>query len=83
MSGWLESLKGRNGAPREIRTPGLLIRSQSLYPAELWAHEGSFPNHLQSTKKPVLGQAWVRLWGLPRVPLRLAAEAEAMRAIPR
>jgi hypothetical protein len=27
-----------NGAPREIRTPGLLIRSQSLYPAELWAH---------------------------------------------
>lgn len=28
------------GAPREIRTPGLLIRSQSLYPAELWAHNG-------------------------------------------
>jgi integrase len=28
------------GAPREIRTPDLLIRSQSLYPAELWAHKG-------------------------------------------
>ncbi len=24
-----------NGAPEEIRTPGLLIRSQTLYPAEL------------------------------------------------
>ena len=29
------------GAPGEIRTPGLLIRSQSLYPAELRAHTGS------------------------------------------
>jgi hypothetical protein len=27
-----------NGAPRRIRTSGLLIRSQSLYPTELWAH---------------------------------------------
>jgi hypothetical protein len=26
------------GAPEEIRTPGLLIRSQMLYPAELQAH---------------------------------------------
>ncbi len=26
-----------NGAPRKIRTPGLLIRSQTLYPAELAA----------------------------------------------
>ena len=24
--------------PRGIRTPDLLVRSQSLYPAELWAH---------------------------------------------
>ena len=24
------------GAPREIRTPDLLVRSQLLYPAELW-----------------------------------------------
>jgi hypothetical protein len=29
---------GLNGAPGEIRTPDLLIRSQSLYPAELRAH---------------------------------------------
>ena len=28
-----------NGAPRKIRTPGLLIRSQTLYPAELAAHK--------------------------------------------
>ena len=27
-----------NGAPEVIRTPGLLIRSQTLYPAELRAH---------------------------------------------
>ena len=31
-------LFGLNGAPGEIRTPDLLIRSQSLYPAELRAH---------------------------------------------
>ena len=30
-----EPLKVRDGAPREIRTPDLLIRSQPLYPAEL------------------------------------------------
>ena len=28
---------GENGAPGEIRTPGLLVRSQTLYPAELRA----------------------------------------------
>ena len=28
----------RNGAPGEIRTPDLLVRSQTLYPAELRAH---------------------------------------------
>ena len=27
-----------NGVPRGIRTPDLLVRSQTLYPAELWAH---------------------------------------------
>ena len=30
------------GAPEETRTPDLLIRSQTLYPAELPAHMGSF-----------------------------------------
>ena len=25
-----------DGGPRKIRTPDLLIRSQALYPAELW-----------------------------------------------
>jgi hypothetical protein len=28
----------RTGAPGEIRTPDLLVRSQLLYPAELRAH---------------------------------------------
>ena len=31
-------LKVLSGAPEVIRTPGLLIRSQTLYPAELRAH---------------------------------------------
>ena len=31
-----------DGAPGEIRTPDLLIRSQSLYPAELRAHTRGF-----------------------------------------
>lgn len=30
--------KDVHGAPREIRTPDLLIRSQPLYPTELGAH---------------------------------------------
>ena len=34
--------KGRkiveNGGPRRIRTPNPLIRSQVLYPVELWVH---------------------------------------------
>ena len=29
----------KDGAPREIRTPGLLVRSQTLYPTELGAHK--------------------------------------------
>jgi hypothetical protein len=29
---------GRNGAPKEIRTPDPQIRSLVLYPAELWVH---------------------------------------------
>ena len=28
----------QSGAPGGIRTPGLLVRSQLLYPAELQAH---------------------------------------------
>ena len=27
-----------DGTPRRIRTPSLLVRSQTLYPVELWAH---------------------------------------------
>ena len=39
------------GAPGEIRTPGLLVRSQTLYPAELRAHSGSWMNLCQINKK--------------------------------
>jgi hypothetical protein len=37
-SEWL-SLFTHSGAPGEIRTPDLLIRSQTLYPSELRAHK--------------------------------------------
>ena len=33
-----EPLPEFNGAPKRSRTPNLLIRSQMLYPIELWAH---------------------------------------------
>ena len=28
----------KKNTPRRIRTPSLLVRSQTLYPVELWAH---------------------------------------------
>ena len=34
----LRKAKSRNGAPCRIRTCGVLIRSQTLYPAEVRAH---------------------------------------------
>ena len=32
-------LKEENGAPKTTRTSDLLIRSQLLYPTELWVHK--------------------------------------------
>ena len=37
------------GAPRGIRTPDLLVRSQTLYPAELLAHF-SQPDYIITSK---------------------------------
>jgi hypothetical protein len=42
LEGWSSTIElhpRKSGVPREIRTPDLLIRSQTLYPAELWAHK--------------------------------------------
>ena len=36
------------GVPQRIRTPGLLIRSQTLYPAELAAHFSNSSSIAQS-----------------------------------
>ena len=38
--------KSKNGAPGEIRTPGLLVRSQALYPTELRARKGREYYHI-------------------------------------
>lgn len=38
-----EQIEGKNGAPEEIRTPNLLIRSQVLYPVELRLHSPGYP----------------------------------------
>jgi hypothetical protein len=40
------SSKESNGAPGEIRTPGLLVRSQALYPTELRARKGREYYHI-------------------------------------
>ena len=45
---WKSLLVGRNetGAPGETRTPDPLVRSQTLYPAELRAREAIIPINL-------------------------------------
>ena len=40
------SSKESYGAPGEIRTPGLLVRSQALYPTELRARKGREYYHI-------------------------------------
>ena len=62
MASKLFDLFGVTGAPGEIRTPDLLIRSQSLYPAELRAHmlglqgEAHDTNHSQIIKARLAAQ---------------------------
>jgi hypothetical protein len=43
--GEVKQEKVHGGAPGEIRTPDLMVRSHSLYPAELRAHEKQFIRH--------------------------------------
>ena len=45
-------IKSRYGAPREIRTPDQLVRSQLLYPAELWAREPKYSQDLSTGHRP-------------------------------
>ena len=47
-------VKGFCGAPNRIRTCGLLIRSQTLYPAELWVRFSIFRSFLLGTKSIIL-----------------------------
>jgi hypothetical protein len=51
-----------NGAPGEIRTPGLLVRSQALYPTELRARKGREYYH---TNERAPFQCSVARTGLP------------------
>jgi hypothetical protein len=44
------------GAPRAIRTPDPLVRSQVLYPAELWAHCKSAALYRLQRRMQVLSQ---------------------------
>src|SRR5271157_2889004 len=43
--------RGMHGAPGESRTPDLLVRSQSLYPAELRAHANGFKRNLRQNNR--------------------------------
>jgi hypothetical protein len=58
---------GRNGAPGEIRTPGLLVRSQTLYPAELRAHSCRFWKY--STLRPRFREEELQLLSAPNKKL--------------
>ena len=54
--GIISFLSVKDGTPRGIRTPDLLVRSQSLYPAELLAHKNQFTfyNNILYTFKKLL-----------------------------
>ena len=52
----------RFGGPRKIRTPDLLIRSQALYPAELWVRCGAVA--LEVGLAGVNGFSWLRRMGM-------------------
>ena len=67
-----------NGAPGEIRTPDLLIRSQSLYPAELRAHTCEFHNETLTDYQGLAGGAIQRLSGCGRRLRAGAAESAAV-----
>jgi hypothetical protein len=59
------SSEENSGAPGEIRTPGLLVRSQALYPAELRAHIGKStaqtkPSAILSPSVPIGGEGGIR-----------------------
>ena len=51
-------IKSRYGAPREIRTPDQLVRSQLLYPAELWAQGEEYSQVI------ITGHRSIRLFSL-------------------
>src|SRR5690242_15128988 len=50
-----------SGAPGEIRTPGLLVRSQTLYPAELRAHSER-NSIMPCAARPLVAQASESAW---------------------
>ena len=76
----LSKCLGRNGARGEIRTPGLLVRSQTLYPTELRAHASlkDYQTGLKTPSSQVVGR-WpvedVKTSGL-REPLRPEPDSE-------
>ena len=57
IGNWMENA-GACGAPGETRTPDLLVRSQSLYPAELRARAIMIPFGGESGFRQVLRRLW-------------------------
>ncbi len=66
------------GAPGEIRTPGLLIRSQMLYPAELRARVALHKRFFAQTQAPNAGS---RPHQDRQIPAITTTDAEKMKAI--
>ena len=48
-----------NGAPSMIRTCDLLVRSQTLYPAELWARQPLILTTHDKSHKPIKTGLWI------------------------
>src|SRR5205814_140284 len=79
----------KNGAPGEIRTPDLLLRRQSLYPAELRARIASvkctsrdWPHQLKGIGKEILATVTVPGSSMPSVPAGRGALADYLPAAP-
>src|ERR1700733_5239015 len=58
------------GAPGEIRTPGLLVRSQALYPTELRARKGREYYHTDKRVLFLCGEGGIARGFAARPPLR-------------
>ena len=76
----LRNSSGKLGAPSMIRTCDLLVRSQTLYPAELWALQKIHVNTTDSGAKPPVGHMMGPHVSTERPTGSVSSESEASRS---